>query len=233
MNNLSNIIEAILFVSGDSVAVNDIAEKLGVTEEDISSAVEELKAKYDENSGIKLLSFNGKLQFASNSQYGESVSAVLNPIKERNLTRAVLEVVAIIAYKQPITRLDLENIRGGVNSDYALSILLENGLIEVVGRKDAIGKPLLFGTTDKFLKRFNLSDISDLPDYEELLERIKVIHQPKEELFNYTDYSTGEGEKVNEDNTDESEQIRIYNEMTEALKNIKVPDVTIDEGDEF
>ena len=98
----------------------------------------------------------------------------MNPVKEKALSKATLETVAIIAYKQPITRLEVEQIRG-VNSDYAIQVLMEHKIIDVVGRKDAVGKPLLFGTTDEFLKRFNLNSLQDLPDYNELLERIEVI----------------------------------------------------------
>ena len=92
------------------------------------------------------------------------------------MTRAALETLAIIAYKQPITKLEIEDIRR-VNCDYAVQILVDQNMIEVVGRKDAVGKPLLFGTTENFLKRFNLKDLAELPDYDGLLERIKVIEE--------------------------------------------------------
>ena len=85
--------------------------------------------------------------------------------------------MAIIAYKQPITKLEIEEIRGVNNCDYAIQILVDQGVIEVVGRKDAVGKPLLFGTNENFLKRFNLQDLAELPDYDGLLERIKVIEE--------------------------------------------------------
>ena len=114
------------------------------------------------------------MQFASNPAYSDVIACVLNPIRERDLSNAALETIAIIAYRQPVTRLDIEQIRG-VNSEYTVQMLLKNNLIEVVGRKEAVGKPLLFGTTDEFLKRFQLESIADLPDYETLLESIKVI----------------------------------------------------------
>ncbi len=171
---LTNIIESILFVSGTQVAVSDIADKLGVTDKDVLKAAEELKKKYEGDSGINLLVFNKKLQFASNSAYSEEVSEVLNPIKERELSKSMLEVAAIIAYKQPVTRIDLEEIRG--NSEYAVQKLLELGVIEPVGRKDAVGRPVMFGTTDKFLKRFQISSLEELPKYEELINKINLIH---------------------------------------------------------
>ena len=181
---LTNIIESILYVSGTQVAISDISEKLGVTDKEIKDCAKILQEKYSGNSGIQLLVFNNKLQFCSNPSYAEDVSSVLNPIKERELTKSMLEVAAIIAYKQPVTRIDLEEIRG--NSEYAVQKLLELGIIEPVGRKDAVGRPVLFGTTDKFLKRFQISSLDELPDYEELLNRIKLIHgDDKEDDYLY------------------------------------------------
>lgn len=180
---LTNIIESILFVSGTQVATTDITEKLGITEKELNDCVSELQKKYSANSGIQLLKFNKKLQFCSNPTYAEEVSSVLNPIKERELSKSMLEVAAIIAYKQPVTRIDLEDIRG--NSEYALQKLLELGVIEPVGRKDAVGRPVMFGTTDKFLKRFQISSLDELPDYEELLNRIKLIHGATEDGDDY------------------------------------------------
>jgi len=176
MNNLKGILEAILFVSGDAIEKEDILNKLNISEEELEKAIQELQEKYNGASGIHLLSFNHKLQLCSNSDYAEEVAEVLNPIRERKLSRAMLETMAIIAYKQPITRLEVENIRG-VNSDYALQNLLKHNLIEVVGRKDVLGKPMLFGTTDEFLKRFELNNLTQLPDYEDLMKTISVIHE--------------------------------------------------------
>ena len=184
MENLDNILESILFASGEAVDIGDITSKIDVTKADINKAVKKLQEKYDGKSGIKLLQFNNKLQFSSNGDYAEQVSLVLNPIRQRNLSKATLETASIIAYKQPITRLEIEEIRG-VSSDYAINVLLEHNLIEVVGRKDAIGKPLLFGTTDEFLKRFNLESIDQLPDYNELLERVQVIKKSDDRLYNH------------------------------------------------
>ena len=134
LEKLTNIIEAILFVSGNAVAIKDIAEKLEVEEKYILHSVKKLQEKYNEESGIHLLSFNKKLQFSTNAEYADEVSSVLNPIKERELSKSMLEVAAIIAYKQPVTRLDLEALRG-VNSEFAVQNLLKLGVIEVVGRK--------------------------------------------------------------------------------------------------
>lgn len=185
--NLTQLVESILFVAGQGVEIKDIAEKLEIDKKDIVKAIEELKKKH-ENDGINIITYKESVQMCSNPVYAEDIATVLNPIREKQLTKAALETAAIIAYKQPITKLDIEQVRG-VNSDYAVQVLTNFKLIEVVGRKDAVGKPLLYGTTDEFLKRFDLQSIEDLPDYDELLERIKVIHseQKSDALYGSTE----------------------------------------------
>ena len=184
MENLENIIESIAFVAGEPILVSDLCVKFDVKQKQVEKAVENLKKKYDENSGIQVLFFNNKIQFSSNSKYVDYVTAVLNPIRQRNLTKATLETIAIVAYKQPVTRLEIEEIRG-VNSDYAINVLLEHKLIEIVGRKDTVGKPSLFGTTDEFLKRFDISSVNDLPKYEDLMAQIEKIKETySDALFN-------------------------------------------------
>ena len=174
MSKLLNELEAILFVSGNGLEKSYIAETLNIKEKELDKVIEKLQEKYSGDCGIRLIQYKGKIQFASNPEYSISVETLLNPVKEKALSKATLETVAIIAYKQPITRLEIEQIRG-VNSDYAIQVLMEHKIIDVVGRKDAVGKPLLFGTTDEFLKRFNLNSLEELPDYDQLLERIEVI----------------------------------------------------------
>lgn len=172
MENLTNIIEAILFASGNAVPVADIGEKLNATDGEVKKALKELKERYGENGGIQLLEFNKKVQLGSNPAYKANVEAVLNPIREKELTRTILECAAIIAYKQPITRTEIELLRG-LNSDYAVNALLDLKLIAPCGRKDAVGRPVLFATTDEFLKRFRLRSLEDLPDYDELMAAIR------------------------------------------------------------
>lgn len=238
---LTNIIESILFVSGTQVAATDIIEKLGITEKELNDCVSELQKKYSANSGIQLLKFNKKLQFCSNPTYAEEVSSVLNPIKERELSKSMLEVAAIIAYKQPVTRIDLEDIRG--NSEYALQKLLELGVIEPVGRKDAVGRPVMFGTTDKFLKRFQISSLDELPDYEELLNRIKLIHGATEDgddyLYKkdvYVEDNNSEPEIAEKEAAFTSDEIKRNSEKTEKTDKddeFDLPDVFDEELPDF
>ncbi len=185
-NNLPNIIESILFLAGDEISLDYLAEKLGQSKKDMQEAVNALQEKYCGECGINLLSFNGKIQLSSNPLYVDDVSAVLNPIREKELTKAMLETLSIIAYKQPITRLEVEDVRG-VDCNYALQTLMKLNMITVAGRKDAVGKPLLFATTDEFLKRFSLSDIKQLPDYTQLLDRINTLSDailPSADFYN-------------------------------------------------
>lgn len=178
--NLKDVLHSILFVAGDGIEKSLLSEKLDVSEKDIEKALKELESELSGDCGVHLIRYKNKVQLSSNPQYASIISDVLNPIREKALTRASLETLAIIAYKQPITKLEVEDVRR-VNSDYAVQILLDQDMIEVVGRKDAVGKPLLFGTTDNFLKRFNIENLSDLPDYEELMERIKTLRSEEEE----------------------------------------------------
>ncbi len=182
ISEIAKVIEGVLFVSGDGVDIDAFKTKYEMNDREFNKCIDLLQEKYNENSGINLIRFKNKVQFCSNPAIADSITDILNPIRERSLTKTALETVAIVAYKQPITRVEIESIRGA-NSDYAIQLLMNNNLIEVVGRKDAVGKPLLFGTTENFLKRFGLSSIESLPDYEQLLDRIRVIHSQGDSLF--------------------------------------------------
>ena len=144
--NLKEVVYSILFVAGDGIERSFLAEKLDISERELNKVIDQLKKELSGERGIHLIEYKNKIQLASNPAYANYISDVLNPIREKSLTRAALETLAIIAYKQPITKLEIEDIRR-VNSDYAVQILIDQNMIEVVGRKDAVGKPLLFGST--------------------------------------------------------------------------------------
>ena len=185
MEKLTNIIEAILFASGDAVPIDLLREKLEITKREVDESIRQLEKKYTGDCGIRLLHFNHKLQFATNPDYKEPVSLILTPIREKEFTRTILESAAIIAYKQPITRTELETVRG-VNSDYAIQTLLSLDMIAASGYRDTPGRPVEYVTTDNFLKRFKLQSLSELPDYQELMQRIAAISATsKESNSNY------------------------------------------------
>lgn len=245
METLASIIESILFVSGDAVAVKDISEKLCLTDKEVLSIAEKLqKEKYNADSGIHLLIFNKKLQFGTNKNNAESVATVLNPIKERELSRSMLEVAAIIAYKQPVTRMDLEEIRN-CSCEYALQNLLKLGVVEVVGRKDSIGHPALFGTTDNFLKRFQISSLDELPDYDGLIDKIKKLHGDddaylfKKDVYNEADDPEYNGENQAADNTesvagndDEKKNVTIFDAVDNTFGKPDDEEKSSDEAEE-
>ena len=182
LNEIAKIIEGVLFVAGEGVEIDVFKTRFDMNDREFNKCLDILKEKYNEKSGVNVITYKSKVQLCSNPDIVESISELLNPIRERSLTKAAMETAAIIAYKQPITRTEVENIRGA-NSDYAIQLLQSNNLIEVVGRKDTVGKPLLFGTTENFLKRFELESIEQLPNYNELLDRIRVIHSDGESLY--------------------------------------------------
>ena len=175
MEKLTNIIEAILFAAGDAVPIDLLREKLEISKREVDESIRQLTKKYSGDCGIRLLHFNHKLQLATNPDYKDSVAASLKPIREKEFTRTILECAAIIAYKQPITRTELETIRQ-VNSDYAITTLLSLDMIIPCGRKDSPGKPIQYATTDNFLKRFKLKSLNELPDYDELMRRIAELN---------------------------------------------------------
>ncbi len=198
--NLKEVVKSILFVAGEGIEKSLIAEKLEVPESKIEYVISELKKEYSGENGIHIITYKNKVQLTSNPNYANQISDVLSPVREKSLTRAALETLAIIAYKQPITKLEIEDVRR-VNSDYAVQALIDQDMIEIVGRKDAVGRPLMFGTTENFLKRFNITDVKDLPDYDELIERIKLIRDEEDSnksdtLFKNTDDINFDDEEI-------------------------------------
>lgn len=185
METLTNIIEAVLFAAGNAVPTDLLREKLDLSKSQMDTAIRHLEKKYSGDCGIRLLIFNHKIQLATNPDYKEQVATVLNPIREKEFTRTILECAAIIAYKQPITRSELDSVRG-VNSDYAITTLINLEMIEPCGRRDAPGKPVLYQTTDNFLRRFKLKSLKELPDYEELMKKIAEMSAvPDDDAYLY------------------------------------------------
>ncbi len=172
---LTSILEALIFGAARGVSYDTIKSHFGkeYTEKEIKTAINQIKSEYSNDKGIVLIEFNGKYQFRTNEKYGEAIADVILPIKEKELSSTVLKTLSIIAYRQPITRAEIEEVRNGSSSDYALGVLVKLELIEVVGRKETLGRPALFATTDEFLKRFKLKSLSDLPNYNELLKVAK------------------------------------------------------------
>ena len=165
--NLKSIIESILFVNEKPLTPQEIAEALDIEKDKALSAIKELQEKYQrEGSGLSIVEVAGGYQMCANPENSEWIKKLYKERFKRRLSSASLEVLAIIAYKQPITRLEIEAIRG-VNCEQVIKNLAEIGLIKIKGRKQVVGKPFLYGTTRKFLEYFGLNSLEDLPKLEE------------------------------------------------------------------
>ena len=161
--NLKGQIEAILFVAGEAVSLKELARALQTGEEEVRKAVGALRDEYDyEQRGFLLKRFGDKVQLDTRPLYAQYVLRLLQPVQQQSLSQAAMETLAVVAYKQPVTRAEVEQIRG-VKCDYSLQSLINKGLIKETGRKDTIGRPILFGTTDEFLSHFGLEGLEYLP----------------------------------------------------------------------
>ena len=154
-----------MFVAGDAVRIHDLAVALSVKDEEIEEAVTELKNEYDfQQRGFIIKRFSDRIQLATRSLYSDDIVRLLQPVQQQSLTQTAMETLAVIAYRQPVTRAEIEQIRG-VKCDYSIQSLLLKGLIKETGRKDTVGRPILFGTTEQFLSHFGLKDLNELPPF--------------------------------------------------------------------
>ncbi len=162
-----SLIEAIIFLENEPVSVNKIVKVSGLEKEVVLRAIEELKIRYaDHGHGIELVEMAGGYMFLPKRNLWEILKKFYGKKNNERLSRAALETLAIIAYSQPITRAEIESIRG-VSAESMIKLLMGKNLIKVVGKKDAPGKPKQYGTTKEFLKMFQLKSISDLPKLKE------------------------------------------------------------------
>jgi segregation and condensation protein B len=164
-----SIIEALLFVSGEPLKLRDIASIVECEIHVAKEIIEELENKYkSEDRGIKIININDEYQFTTKSQNSSYIQKLLKTNIRQSLSQASLETLAIIAYKQPVTRVSIDEIRG-VKSDRAVITLVDKGLIKEAGRLDVAGRPILYATTDKFLVAFGLENLKQMPSLEEIL----------------------------------------------------------------
>ncbi|MDF2865235.1 MAG: scpB [Clostridia bacterium] len=167
MENIENIIEAVLFALGRSITLDELSQTLKVDLNEINSGVENLKKKYNESNAIVLYLIEDSVQLVTNKKYYEYVNLFIENTKRQNLSSSAMETLTIIAYNSKITKAEIERIRG-VSSDFAVGRLLECGLIEEVARLNAPGRPAIYSVTREFLKNCNIKNISELPNYEDI-----------------------------------------------------------------
>ncbi|MBI2068015.1 MAG: SMC-Scp complex subunit ScpB [Deltaproteobacteria bacterium] len=229
---LKALLESILFSSDRPLGASEILsvldsgpEQPGVKKKEIEEVLEQMVLEWEgRGGGIRLVKVAGGYEFRTDPQMAPWIQ-LLNPQKAQRLSGRALETVALIAYRQPLTRVEIENIRG-VDSSGILKTLLEKRLIRVVGRKEEPGRPLLFATTKEFLELFGLNDLNDLPPLSELEEKVKNL--PKEEG---TDLQLGDLMRSVEDLNDLDEKDReILGELEERIKDLKATEEEVLQG---
>lgn len=191
----NSVIEAIIFASDESISSSEIlkaikeidGDDVSLTIDDIDACVNQLNEKYNAHDmSFSIMRISHGYLFATKPEAGKYVGYLSTEKSKRRLSQAALETLAIIAYKQPITKPEIEAIRG-VNSDYILNMLLEKNLVAISGRSETVGRPLLYGTTDEFLRYFGLYQLSDLPkprEIEEIMKDEDFIEQKQKIMMN-------------------------------------------------
>ena len=183
ISSMEAAVEAVLFTMGTSVETSRLAAAIEQDEQTTRRLVRNMMDKYNvKDRGICIIELEDSFQMCTKKEYYDNLIRVVSQPKKHTLTDSALETLSIIAYKQPVTRLEVEQIRG-VKSDYAVNKLLEYNLITELGRLDAPGRPILFGTTEEFLRSFGLSSVEDLPELSpEMIADFKLEAEQESQL---------------------------------------------------
>lgn len=172
---IKSTFEAMMFVLGEPLPAKDAAEVVGITKDEARYIFLELKSDYEEGKrGIQIREINGSFQFVTDGSKEDYIRKLCTPIKIKRLSQAALEVLAIVAYRQPVTRAEIDSIRG-IKSDRVIDGLIDKRLIEISGRSEGIGRSLLYSTTDEFLKKFGFSSIDNLPEIDQFSDKSENI----------------------------------------------------------
>lgn len=186
MIDLTSAIEAILFAAGDSVPLARLSLVLGVSEQDVETSVKMLQESYiEQQRGMRILRLGDKVQMCSAPEYASFISKTLEQRKPPVLSQPALETLAVVAYFQPVTRAYIEQVRG-VDSSYTVGVLNERGLIEECGRLEVPGRPVLFRTTDVFLRTMGISSLDELPELPDMTDSdgMEKLQEKIDELQN-------------------------------------------------
>lgn len=186
MDFLINHIEALIFCSPSPIRLNEIRTCLNemfnadIPEDDIIDAIKRLEEKFSaEEYSFQIFKSAGGYQFLTKPAYQASIGIMLKQQSKKRLSTSSMETLSIIAYKQPISKTELENIRG-VNCDYAVQKLLDKSLIEILGKAETVGRPIMYGTSPKFMEYFGISDLKDLPTPKDFSEEVNTIGEAPE-----------------------------------------------------
>jgi segregation and condensation protein B len=176
---LNSVLECMLFVSTEPLSAKQLAEALAIEVHEVEEAMTALESHLDAGSGLQLMHVAGGYQLCTRPEYADYCAMILQPAR-RKLSRAALETLAVVSYKQPCTMPEIEAVRG-VSVDGVMKTLMDRGLIKEAGRKHTPGRPILYATTPEFLQHFGLNDISELPDIDMLaVEEIKALEAQRE-----------------------------------------------------
>lgn len=176
ITDIEEAIEAILYAAGYPISYAKLAEVLGINLRDVKRIVKHMSEKFDNGHGITLLTFDDSCQFCTREQYAPYIREALGIRRGGNLSASSMEVLAVVAYNQPVTRSFIDTVRG-VDSSYAVNSLIDKNLIESCGRLEAPGRPMLYGTTENFLRVFGISSLTELPEVEPIPDVPEVAVQ--------------------------------------------------------
>ncbi|MCK9425845.1 MAG: SMC-Scp complex subunit ScpB [Ignavibacteriaceae bacterium] len=209
----NSVIEALIFSSDEPLKIDEIikaikgidGEEIAVTGEDIEETVTQINKQLEEEERpFKIMKIAGGFSFSTKHEYAKYIGYLSTEKSKRRLSQSALETLAIIAYKQPITKPEIEMIRG-VNADYIMNTLLEKSLISIGGRAETVGRPLLYSTTDEFLKYFGLNRLTDLPkprEIEEIMQDEDFLDQKRKIMMNAIEENLEQGLEEEHDSTD-------------------------------
>ena len=181
---IKSAFESMMYVWGEPLKAKQAGEVLDIDEQEALELFRELKDEYDqEGRGLEIREINGAFQFVTREKNAEYIERLCTPVKSKRLSQSALEVLAIVAYRQPVTKGEIEAIRG-IKCDRVMEGLVSKGIVEPVGRSQAVGRPVLYGTTDLFLKNFGFSSLKDLPE----IDDIEYAISAEEDEQNSRDY---------------------------------------------
>ena len=223
IREIQSIIEAVLFAAGDPVELERLADIVDVDKRSLCEILKKMMGSYNfERRGIHIIRMQDSYQMCTNGVYAEYIGRLAEPPRKQNLSNAALEVLSIVAYKQPVTRSTIEHIRG-VNCDYIVNRLIERNFIEEKGRLEAPGRPILFGTTQHFMRAFGISELDELPEFDSLgqtVEETEQIEMAEVTAYRQTEMGITGSEDTDDENpntelnpTDESGRENTYNEQ--------------------
>lgn len=184
--SIKSAIESMMYIWGEPLDIKDMAEVFNIDKKEVYECCRELAEEYErEGRGIVIREVNKSFQFVTRPENIDYIERLCTPVKQKRLSQSALEVLAIVAYRQPVTKGEIEAVRG-IRCDRVIEGLSAKGLVAELGRSDAVGRPILYGTTDEFLKQFGFSSLKELPDIEDIEDVLREGGTDEDEDNVYT-----------------------------------------------